>query len=377
MTQLRRPLWLLLLAPSALSLGGCFSVSSDCELFYNCAAAGSGGASGPGGAGGGGAAGAAGGSTPGCGDGRLDPDEQCDDGNMVDSDECAACQVRGADCATPVDVPLVWAGGGSASQVSVKGSTAGGGNHTSGLCASAGPDRVFRVTVSAEFLQIPVLLTASLARGGTTFQSVLVAVKDACDLSRDGLCADSRAPAGQPAYHGGEVLSFPVTHGDVWYFFVDGEGQEDAGDYLLTLGLSTGDDCSDPVPLVIEPSAGTSPVVVTGSTEPPHGNASNASAACSDWGLAEDVVYSIHAKSAGFHTFELQPSTATFDATLFVQNECGDTGSELDCAESAGDAGTETISRMLVQDEILYLWVDGKWDDDKGSFTLVITPPPG
>lgn len=66
--------------------------------------AGTGGPGGTGGSGGSGGAGGSGGSSeppPGCGDGKLDPGEECDDGNNFDNDGCSAdCRIEGT-CETP------------------------------------------------------------------------------------------------------------------------------------------------------------------------------------------------------------------------------------------------------------------------------------
>lgn len=64
---------------------------------------GEGGEGGDGGSGGAGGEGGTGGVEPGCGDGIRQPDEECDDGNLLDGDGCSStCELEGS-CENPID----------------------------------------------------------------------------------------------------------------------------------------------------------------------------------------------------------------------------------------------------------------------------------
>src|SRR5262249_10532472 len=76
---------------------------------------------------------------------------------------------------------------------------------------------------------------------------------DCCTTGATYLCADSSN--GMPGgLFGGEVLSFRVAKGDVWYIIVDGvDAVHGAGAYELVLSLASGVQCSQgPVEVPIE-----------------------------------------------------------------------------------------------------------------------------
>src|SRR4051812_11305297 len=109
-----------------------------------------------------------------CGDGKLEPTEQCDDGNTTAGDGCdATCHTEvtaGATCAAAIPVTL------GLGIKFMQGSTLGGGAHQ-GSCTSSGPDRVYKVTVTANGF-----LTSHIVRGATTsFDSVLYIAKACSD----------------------------------------------------------------------------------------------------------------------------------------------------------------------------------------------------
>ncbi|NUO53930.1 MAG: hypothetical protein HOV80_34225 [Polyangiaceae bacterium] len=133
--------------------------------------------------------------------------------------------------------------------LSVVGTTNGGLNlHTAepmsgNTCWNTdGPERVYAITAEADGM-----LTAWLPAATTTFKSALFRAS-ICEAATQSQCVDNW---GTPNDHGGEVVSVPVIAGQTQYLIVDGVTGE-GGDYVLELDLSTGADCSDPIPITVE-----------------------------------------------------------------------------------------------------------------------------
>jgi cysteine-rich repeat protein len=158
----------------------------------------------------------------GCGNGKVDLGESCDDGNKDNTDACntdcqfTACKATGLTDATAMEgFPVV----------SMKGQTSAGGASTiQPSCArlgSSAPDKVFSLRAnSTGFLEVKVT-----PENG---QDLVLSVLDSCFTTALELSCSDGAPAG-----GVERLSVPVLKGQTLYIAVDGFDTDQAGDFTL------------------------------------------------------------------------------------------------------------------------------------------------
>ncbi|HVY48197.1 MAG TPA: hypothetical protein VHB21_20050, partial [Minicystis sp.] len=249
----------------------------------------------------------------------------------------------------------------------LQGSTLGGGAHAANGCASDAPDQVYALTMGASGF-----LTASLARMGTSFDSVLWISKACSDqASVDALlCNDSQDPNGVEVLDGGEVVSLKVAAGETYYLVVDGKTAADAGDYQLVVDLASGRSCQDPVPI---PLAHGTPQRILGSNA---NQPMNTQGSCG--GVpGGDVVYKISTDAPG--TLTVATSSLDYNAVLYARSSCGNGGSELDCSNSGGPGVDEQISVDLGNTTTgVTVYVDGSQiggGPATGSYALVLTPP--
>lgn len=286
---------------------------------------------------------------------------------FLDLEDPPAASLEGASCDSAIDVSL----GLGAGSVTVAGSTIGGGEGAGAVAPScdsaAGPGRVYAVTAEASGF-----LTARLTATGTSFDSVLYAAT-ACEgkaPSGDIECADRKSSEGV-TFTGGEILSFPVSAGETRFIAVGGVGAEDAGDYELSLSLSEGGDCSSFIPIVIEPGT---PMLLRGNNL-----GKKDSAACSGGNAGEDVVYAIRGPRDG--GLRIQVTPMGFDVSLFLRTACGESMSQLVCADNGGtDAseGVEVPDSYVGADQDLFVWIDGfamsQSDALGGPYRVLLTP---
>lgn len=158
-----------------------------------------------------------------CGNGVVDPGEDCDDKNTNETDGCdSKCKLAGttpaASNACPGLTVHVWGGAQKPSLIttttgsgnrSVTPNCTGGPNPTSGASA---PDRVFKVIAHKTG-------TMTVTTTDADYNSFLY-VSDACAPSANTWleCVNDSAAAA------GESMSFPVESGKTYYVFVDGAG---------------------------------------------------------------------------------------------------------------------------------------------------------
>ncbi len=302
-----------------------------------------------------------------CGDGNLEPGETCEDGNTISGDGCsAACQAEGTSCASPIPVSL---GFGSLTRT---GTTVGGGTTTNtshALCpaGAAGPSRTLAVTVTNTGF-----LTAWLDRNGTSFNSVLYARTSCADDASTILCADSTSILSPTVAGGGEVVSFPVTAGDVIFLVIDSPALATQGQFSLTIDLSAGNTCGDPIPL---PVWSGSPMTVLGFT---NGQTQSGGGTCGGGGPgsgADDVVYRVERETNTITnmSFDLPSAQTDFDSILYARFDCG--SNEITCNDSPSPTGGESIDLTFMTNDIRYVWIDG-FNGDEGNYTMVVTPTP-
>jgi hypothetical protein len=215
-------------------------------------------------------------------------------------------------------------------------------------------------------------LTAWLDRSGTGFDSVLYARSSCADDASSVLCADNSLPLSPTPNFGGEVVSFPVTSGEVIYLVVDSIALASQGAYSLGIDLSAGTNCTDPIPL---PVWSGSPQTVLGFT---NNQTQSTGGSCGGGGMgngASDVVYRVERFSNTITNmdFELPVALASFDSIMYARFDCG--SNEIDCNDSVAPTGGEQISLPFVMNNIRYLWIDG-FNGQEGSFGLTVTATP-
>jgi cysteine-rich repeat protein len=301
-----------------------------------------------------------------CGNNMVEPGEQCDDGGVMPGDGCSAtCQTEsptGLTCQTAIPVSL---GNGTTTRT---GTTVGGGAHAGAGCSGdAGADVIYAVTVTASGF-----LTASLKRGPTDFDSVLY-VSNACsDMSavNDLLCADSYDPTNNQPLDGGEVVSLRVQQGQTVYVFVDGFAMADAGNYQLTLDLSDGRTCTDPVPIPLESGAA---MTVRGSNN----NTFLTTQGSCGGAPGGHVVYAIARSTDGPLTVDTDPSYTNYNSVLYSRSTCTNGGTEIDCSNQNANAMESIGPSNLTTGTPIFVYVDGSQaggGNAFGNYGLTLTP---
>ena len=144
-----------------------------------------------------------------CGDGLVDPEEACDDGNQIDGDGCsAACKPdafpkESGTC--PGQTVHVWS-----LPVEVSATTVPFTNTQSGSCGGkSGRDAIYAIVPHSSGT-----LTATITK--TDFDTVLYARESPCSSGKELGCSNALKAVG------GEKLSVPATLGQVIYLLVDG-----------------------------------------------------------------------------------------------------------------------------------------------------------
>ena len=138
-----------------------------------------------------------------------------------------------------------------------------------------------------------------------------------------------------------------------------------------------GDSCNSPLPL---PSLAM-PFTISGDTRG-FGSDIDLDFCTQATATNRDVVYSLTSPIDARWEFALTPD-ADFDIVLGVLSSCFDvpaSGSELGCADSPAEGGTEHLTIDLVANQTVYLVIDG-YDDpdglpDEGTWELTATPTP-
>jgi hypothetical protein len=287
---------------------------------------------------------------------------------------CAAC----VECSEIVDVFLDDFGAPTSPRLPITGSIAGA-SRVDALpsveCKQAvGPEHIYALHVGKDGF-----LTAKLSRTGTEFDSVLYARKGCCDTYDPSTrCNDSKLSEGDHSYHGGEVISFRVAKGDVWFLMVDGAHATAAGSYTLDLALSLGVACMGQgwVPIAIDPG---SPMKLSGDTR---GLGSDGYNRCflnhpDGVGASSEIVYELSAP-AGVASFDLALN-GTFDTVLYARSICVDANfgdkSEIACVDETNGPGGEFIQDLANPGSPLYIFVDtGPLPAESYEYTLTITP---
>lgn len=348
-------------------------------------------------------------STPTCGNRKLDPGEQCDDGNDVSDDGCSStCTIESKG---PVDVcegepvTLTAASGTTLYVGHVEGSTASLYNHYGASCGGgSGADAVYKIE-SPKVGRAVVRIVAdydAIVSARTACDDVKVEV--ACGATSpltlpDGGALDASAlPDGGVATAKGEI-AFPVYPNAPVFLMVDGYGAS-KGNFVLDIDVQTavcgngaaeapeecddgnttaGDGCSATCTLEAGGNIATCPgkgfrlpagkMSFAGDSNLLAGAAYTASG-CSPKGSGPSAIYALTPTVSGNLSVNL---LANFeDAVLFVRRECSDAASQYDCNVGTAALTPLTMSVPVTAEETLYVFVDGE-EAKLGLFTLEAT----
>jgi hypothetical protein len=255
---------------------------------------------------------------------------------------------EGLTCNDPIPIAL---GLGS---LSVPGTTMGGLNlHTTeptggSTCWNTdGPERVYAITAQATGT-----LTAWLPAATTTFQSALFQTST-CEAAGQSACRDNW---GTPNERGGELVSISMVEGETHYLIVDGV-LGDQGDFVLELDLSTGADCSDPIPITVE---GLGPIYAS---SPITDFSDNTSCASGENGGPE-VVYEVTVTETDDYNFFMTSGYSNLGKIAYARSSCDVAATELDCDHP------ELTGLQLTAGQTVYVFFDRQLTpSEAGGFT--------
>ena len=288
-----------------------------------------------------------------CGNGIEEPGEACDDNNNEPNDGCSpSCELQGATCASAIELNV------SAGNFDVDGnnelSPAGTEPpNCSGGGTGDGREIFFRLVPDQAGI-----LTLTLFPDDTEFDSVLYARQGCGDGAQQISCHDNFGTTNGNS--GGEVLSFPVTASTPIIVIVDGYTMGDVGDFRLNIDLSSGDNCSDVVPIYLD---GDVAPPVAGTTQAGWTHDTSATAPCLSLNnMGIDMVYEITTPAS-------EPNSnvsveSTFDSMIYARSTC--TGNQIACDN--GIVGAPDIN-LTLSSTPRYVWVDTE-SNTGGTFRL-------
>ena len=344
-----------------------------------------------------------------CGNGALDGNEQCDDGNTVDGDGCsAACQLEARPAAGSCPghpLTLVTQGDGTRT-ATIANTTTGASNSFSGCASGTAPDVVYAVTPDVDGL-----LTADVKGAFNT----VVYVHGTCADSASLLACSYNANAStNPFILDGlgsvpKQVALPVLAGTTYYVFVDsavGSGTPASGAFKLDLKVSPavcgngviegGEQCDDggtdnddgcsstcqieshgprtcaaaeSVTLAPTGAAGTySATLARGTTgyNSAHNFTTTTNHVCQAPG--REAYFAVTAPEAGI--LRARVDSAAFDAVLGFRKPCATSGTPLACGNDAPKGATEALNVPIAAGETLWVVVDTASAADFGRFTL-------
>ncbi len=286
-----------------------------------------------------------------CGDTAIEPTEDCDDGNTIDTDTCSAkCHAQG-DCQSPIQIAL------PLGTVDVIGKTSGASLVQSTTCQdSTGPELVFRVTpAQAGFL------TIWTDPAGTTFDSMIYVRDMGCGSNTDLACGDNN-------FAHPDLVSFYVGPGmQPLTVVLDGYNQQ-LGTFSLHFDLSTGVDCNDPVPILASGDTGFTQRV-SGTTV---GSNANLQGTCG--GMSNDVVYQVKRIAPGPIAVDTTSVGGALNSITYARTACNSTtlGNELACSGPINDPNSSID--ITAGANPLFVVIDAQ--ATQGAYTVDFDPSP-
>lgn len=300
-----------------------------------------------------------------CGNGDIDPGEDCDDGGVAADDGCGTnCHFEGLTCqaaiaiTVDVDAPVTIA------------TTNEGGPAAPGTCLDAtGAGRIIRVTPETSGF-----LTAWIRRDGTTFDTSL---RMGYQCGQETLlCADSYGNNQNAQPPGGEVGSLRVQEGSPVFVHVDAWGADDVGDFTVEIALSRGR-CDDPVVVPVEPGSEAGIVLLglnagTGNDEQGDCGFQNGA------GNGEEVTYElVEVGAASPVDVEITPLEGfLYNPVLHARRgACDERDDEVLCSAQAGFGSPEAIDALSI-DGGAFVHADAAQGSTGGYRMNVIPPAP-
>lgn len=324
-----------------------------------------------------------------CGDRRLDPGEECDDGNTAGGDGCSpTCALESGgptDLCAGAPLTLARVGTSTLYTADVAGSTSKLFNHYAASCGGgSGADAVYTLTSP-----MTGRATARIAAGFGALLSARTTCTDAkTELGCSETSAVGSADAG-PVSSG--TLGFPVFAGKPVFLFVDGYGGA-KGDFVLDVDVESavcgngsaelpeecddgntvsGDGCSATCTMedrstvsacpgmgfrLMASAAAPGSVSFAGDTAS-LANAGGSAVGCTPSGAGPNAVYAITPTVRGSLSLKLVADYP--EALLHVRRECSDSATQFDCRGATLARTPLTTSVPVDAEETVYVFVDG------------------
>lgn len=317
-----------------------------------------------------------------CGNGTLEPPEECDDGNTMPGDGCSpGCQVE-AMCGSTV-TPL-------ATGAKVIGSTAGLSNVSQGSCGGGSSgEQIYQFTV---YDTTGVSITTDFPE--TDFNTAIYIRSDCGNPGTQLACASNGML--------GDTVMASLSPG-TYYVFVDGIAGM-SGNFGLQVNLTpvlpAGSPC-DPTgvmntcapgltcidsgggPVCTDPAAVCTMLAmpITGDGTPVTGTTIGAvdgyTPGCSPDGMAGDNTWILTVPPGGsrdlvVNAVQTNFMVDAFDIILSVTTACGDASTELACADSPGAAANESVTIPGIAPGTYFITVDG-YNGHAGAYSLTAT----
>jgi cysteine-rich repeat protein len=292
---------------------------------------------------------------PTCGNFVLEPGEGCDDGNLTSGDGCSAtCFAEEDACMNSIPITL------SNGTTFLEGELTGIANYSPLVTESCpaglggGPEAVYAVSVTEQGH-----VTAYLPSAANSFNTILYSRLTCSQQSSQLSCNDNDAGAGS-----GEVITSWLEPGEVLFIFVDTGGAA-VGTYQLQLDLSRGGVCGDPVPITVE---GTRPIALDGRISSLADDAQ--ASGCSDAGVGPDAVFELTFSDADDYQLEIE--TSAFDSVAHLRSSCEDPFSEIAC-DSPNASDNAAVSLSANAGQTRFLWVDSFVMAQGGPYKVTVT----
>ncbi len=278
-----------------------------------------------------------------CGNGDIDPGEDCDDGGVDSEDGCDTnCHWEGVTCNTAIVVAL------DLGETSTITTTNADGPAAPGTCLNAmGAGRIFRVEPGASGF-----LTAWVQRDGTAFDSSL-RMAFVCANDAPSLCADSYVPDladGLDQPPGGEVGSLRVQGSVPVHVWVDAWDAAAVGDFTVEFALARGR-CDDPV--VVHVETGSDDGIELSGSNAGEGNDERGDCGLeSGAGNGDDVAYELVAVDGATPVdIHIQPLEGfLYNPVLHARvGACDDAEDEVACGAAAASGQPENIFDLDVE----------------------------
>ena len=339
---------------------------------------------------------------PVCGNRKVDPGEECDDGNTASGDGCSAsCKLEsggpGDVCSDALEVALTHEDGSTLYTASVSGNTTPLFNHYSATCGGgSGADVVYKITSPT--------IGRAVVKIAAAFPAVVSARTGCADQKTELACKDTTLSSSNAT-----EITFPIFAGAPVFVMVDGYGGT-KGDFLLDVQVQTafcgngqaeypetcddgnttdGDGCSATCMLEDDATPSVCPgmgyrIATTASFAGDTSTLSNGggtATACgpsgttTNTGGGPNALYAITPTVTGALKLDLLANYP--NALLHVRRECdGGNSSQVDCAAAVDPLTPLSRTIPVYAEETIFALVDSNSSSNAGLFTLNATLTP-